>query len=81
MAMSREGWLLVASALGVQICDQPGRVHFIIPPPIGERHPSNIFLFEDTLYATCGSKVFKRKLRLWGAPGWDAPVNPGKPRL
>jgi sugar lactone lactonase YvrE/enterochelin esterase-like enzyme len=81
MAMSQEGWLLVASALGVQICDQPGRVHFIIPPPMGERHPSNIFLFEDTLYATCGSKVFKRKLRLWGAPGWDVPVNPGKPRL
>ncbi len=81
MTMSQEGWLLVATAMGVQICDQPGRVNFILPPPIGERHPSNVFLFENTLYATCGSKVFKRKVKLNGAPGWAPPIDPGKPGL
>ena len=81
MAMSREGWLLVATSLGVQICDQPGRVNFIIPQPLGERHPSNVFLFENTLYATCGTKVFKRKIKLTGAPAWEPPGNPGKPQL
>ncbi|MGB0153475.1 MAG: SMP-30/gluconolactonase/LRE family protein [Verrucomicrobiales bacterium] len=81
MAMSREGWLLVATSMGVQICDQPGRVNFIIPQPLGERHPSNVFLFENTLYATCGTKVFKRKIKLTGAPAWEPPGNPGKPQL
>lgn len=81
MCVSDEGWLLVATAMGVQICDQPGRVHLIVPTPIGERHPSNVCLHGNTLYATCGAKVFRRKVKLTGAQAWAEPVKPEKPRL
>jgi len=81
MCVDKDGWLLVATAMGVQICDQPGRVHLIVPSPAGERHPSNVVLVDDVLYATCGGKVFKRKTQLQGAQAWAAPVKPPKPRL
>lgn len=81
MAVSEDGWLLVATAMGIQICDQPGRVHLIVPSPIGERHPSNVCLHGDTLYATCGTKVFRRKVKLRGAQPWAAPMKPEKPKL
>ncbi len=81
MCVSQDGWLLVATAMGVQICDMPGRVHLIVPPPAGERHPSNLAFRENTLFATCGAKVFKRKVGLTGAQAWAAPVKPAKPRL
>ena len=81
MAMTKDGWLLVATAMGIQICDMPGRVNFIIPSPVGERHPSNVTFHEDTLYATCGTKVFKRKVGLKGAQPWAPPLKPNKPRL
>jgi len=81
MAVAKDGWLLVATTMGVQICDQPGRVHLIVPGPIGERHPSNVALNGNTLYATCGTKVFKRQVKLEGAQAWAAPVKPEKPKL
>lgn len=81
MAVAKDGWLLVATAMGVQICDQPGRVHLIVPSPIGERHPSNVAFDGSVLYATCGGKVFKRLTKLNGAQAWAAPVKPEKPKL
>lgn len=81
MAVDEAGWLLVATAMGVQICDQPGRVHLIVPSPVGERHPSNVALDGHLLYATCGTKVFKRLTKLKGARAWAAPIKPEKPRL
>jgi len=81
MAVDEAGWLLVATAMGVQICDQPGRVHLIVPSPIGERHPSNVAFDGSVLYATCGGKVFKRLTKLKGARPWAAPVKPEKPKL
>ena len=35
----------------------------------------------DTLYATCGDKVYRRKVKVKGANGWAAPIKPGTPRL
>lgn len=81
MAVDQDGWLLVATAMGVQICDQPGRVHLIVPGPIGERHPSNVAFDGNLLYATCGTKVFKRLTKLKGARPWSAPLKPEKPKL
>lgn len=81
MAVSNDGWLLVATQMGIQICDQLGRVHLIIPSPVGERHPSNVTFNGKTLYATCGDKVFRRTVKLEGAQAWAAPVKPAKPRL
>ena len=35
----------------------------------------------DTLYATCGDKVYRRKLKVRGANAWDAPHRPVPPGL
>jgi gluconolactonase len=78
----RDGLLYVATRLGIQICDQTGKVQCIIPTP--NRRLSNlVFGGEkfDTLFATCGDKVFKRKLQTTGATAWDAPNKPPKPHL
>jgi sugar lactone lactonase YvrE len=78
----RDGLLYVATQLGVQVCDQTGKVQVIIPTP--NRRISNlVFGGEkfDTLFATCGDKVYKRKLAKVGANAWDAPVKPAKPKL
>lgn len=82
MKVDRDGRLYVATALGVQICDQAGRVNAIIPTPNGRI--TNLVLGGekfDTLYATCVDKVYKRKLRTTGANAWGAPNKPTAPRL
>ncbi len=84
LKVTRDGWLLVATAMGVQICDQPGRVNLILPPPPGARFPSNLcFGGPDlkTLFITAGDKVFKRETRLTGIKAWEKPVMPPKPGL
>ena len=84
MKVSRDGWLLVATAMGVQVFDQPGRVNLILPPPAGARFPSNLcFGGADlkTLYITAGDKIFKRKVKLTGINAWEKPVIPPKPGL
>jgi len=35
----------------------------------------------DTLYATCGDRVYKRQLKVAGAQSWDVPAKPAQPRL
>jgi gluconolactonase len=82
MKVDREGRLYVATALGVQVCDQAGRVNAIIPTPNG-RITNLCFGGEkfDVLYATCNDKVYKRKLKATGAHAWDTPIKPAAPRL
>ncbi|QDK81949.1 gluconolactonase [Spirosoma sp. KCTC 42546] len=78
----RDGRLYVASRLGIQVCDQAGRVNAILPIP--NRNVSNICFGGsnfDILYATCGDKVYKRKLYVKGANAWEAPIKPTAPRL
>ena len=68
--------------MGIQVCDQAGRVNAILPTPNGR--VSNItFGGEnfDVLFATCGDKVYKRKLKVKGAAAWAAPTKPAAPRL
>jgi gluconolactonase len=82
MRVDRDGRLYVATRLGIQVCDQAGRVNCIIQTPNGK--VAN-FCFGgenfDTLFATCGDKVFKRKLKVKGAHAWDLPHKPAAPRL
>ncbi|MGE0883288.1 MAG: SMP-30/gluconolactonase/LRE family protein [Blastocatellales bacterium] len=82
MRVDRDGRLYVATKMGIQVCDQAGRVNAIIPTPNG-RISNLSFGGEngDTLFATCGDKVYKRKLKVKGAPAWDTPVRPAPPRL
>jgi sugar lactone lactonase YvrE len=84
MCVTNEGWLVATSATGVQICDQPGRSHLILPMPHGSRRPSYVaFGGADgkTLYVGNVDKVWKRKTKMVGAPSWKGPVKPPKPRL
>jgi enterochelin esterase-like enzyme/sugar lactone lactonase YvrE len=84
MCVDKDGWVLVATKMGIQICDQPGRVNLILPPPIGASSPTNVILAgpnQQTLYVTCGGKLFKRKTKLTAAKPWAEPVKPPKPRL
>ncbi|MDQ3685007.1 MAG: SMP-30/gluconolactonase/LRE family protein [Acidobacteriota bacterium] len=82
MRVDRDGRLYIATKMGIQVCDQTGRVNAIIPTPNGKI--SNLtFGGEnfDVLYATCGDKVYKRKLKVKGAHAWAAPLKPAPPRL
>jgi sugar lactone lactonase YvrE/enterochelin esterase-like enzyme len=84
LKVTRDGWLVVATAMGVQILDQPGRVNLILPPPPGARFPSNLCFGGPglkTLYITAGDKVFRRETKLPGVKSWEKPVMPPKPKL
>jgi sugar lactone lactonase YvrE/enterochelin esterase-like enzyme len=78
----REGRLWVATRLGLQVCDQAGRVHVILPTPNGKC--SNLTFGGpdgDVLYVTAGDKVFKRQLKVKGADHAAKPLKPATPRL
>ena len=82
MRVDRDGRLYVATRMGIQFCDQAGRVNGIIPTPNGK--VANIaFGGEDfdTLFACAGDKVYKRKVKVKGAHAWDAPHRPRPPGL
>ncbi len=82
MRVDAAGRLYVATRMGIQICDQAGRVNCILPTPNGR--VSNLAFGGaalDTLFATCGDKVFKRKLKVRGAPAFAAPLKPAAPHL
>lgn len=82
MTFDTDGHLYVTSSLGVQICDQPGRVVAILNRP-ADRNPSNAVFGGpglEFLYVTAGDKVWRRKLRRKGFLPWQ-PIKPPMPRL
>ena len=82
MRVDRDGRLYVATRMGIQVCDQAGRVNCIIPTPNGE--VANLCFGGpefDTLFAACGDKVFKRKLKVRGANAFAPPIKPTPPKL
>ncbi len=82
MCVDRDGRLYVATDLGIQVCDQAGRVNCILPLPGGAvtdvcfGGPNG-----ETLYATAGGTIYQRRLAIRGAHAWDAPNKPTAPRL
>jgi sugar lactone lactonase YvrE/enterochelin esterase-like enzyme len=70
IAFDDQGDLFVTSKLGIQICDQAGRVVGIIRKPSNADLSNLVFGGPDlkTLYVTAGDKVFKRTLRRQGVP-------------
>ena len=81
MTMDTDAHLYVASRLGIQICDAPGRVVGVINNP-QNMQPSNCVFGGpglDYLYTTNREKVFRRKLRRKGLRAWTTikPVRPG----
>lgn len=82
MTLDTTGHLFVATKLGVQICDQPGRVVGIIRKPQGGPITSVVFGGPGlrTLYATTGDKVYARVLRRTGVLPW-IPARLPRPQL
>ncbi|MBI3856609.1 MAG: SMP-30/gluconolactonase/LRE family protein [Planctomycetes bacterium] len=82
MRTDKDGRLYVATRMGIQFCDQAGRVNGIIPTPNGK--VAN-FCFGgpnfDTIYAACGDKVYMRKLKVKGSNAYQAPTKPKPPNL
>lgn len=78
LAVDADGNLYVASRMGVQICDQNGRVRAIfgLPAPSGAVRAISFggpsFQY---LYATDGHHLFRRHLKLAGVPPWSSPVS------
>jgi sugar lactone lactonase YvrE/predicted esterase len=80
--VDNDGRLYVATSMGIQVCDQAGKVQCIIPTPNGRL--SNLSFggeHFDVLFATCGDKVYKRKMKVQGAQAWNTPHKPAAPRL
>ncbi|HEY1493091.1 MAG TPA: SMP-30/gluconolactonase/LRE family protein, partial [Candidatus Solibacter sp.] len=82
MTFDDQGHLYVATKLGIQICDQPGRTVGIIRRP-GTEDVSNVVFAGaglKTLYVTAGDKIYRRTLRRKGVFPWE-PVKLPKPGL
>jgi gluconolactonase len=82
LKVDRDGRLWVATRMGLQVCDQAGRVNSIIPTPNGR--VSNLCFGGpdfDTLIATCGDRVYQRKVKVRGLRPSEGPFKPRAPRL
>jgi gluconolactonase len=82
LKVDRDGRLYVATRIGVQFCDQAGRVNGIIPTPNGKC--ANLCFGGanfDVLVATCGEKVYARKVKVKGYNQFEKPLKPTAPRL
>jgi sugar lactone lactonase YvrE len=74
----------IATPLGVQVFDQIGKCHAIIPAPQPTASLSNVEFGGpnmDEMYVTNGDKVFKRKTKVKGVLSWQRPIKPAPPRL
>ena len=77
LAVDTHGNLYVATRMGIQVCDQNGRVRAILPlPRPGGPVRSLCFGGEhfDVLYVTDGTHVFTRKIKVPGFSQWAAPM-------
>jgi gluconolactonase len=82
MTLDNEGFLYVATKLGIQIVDPAGKTVGILSKP-GAADPSNVVFGGadlQTLYVTAGDKVYRRRIKRKGTFPW-VPVLPPKPRL
>jgi sugar lactone lactonase YvrE/outer membrane protein assembly factor BamB/enterochelin esterase-like enzyme len=82
MRVDRAGRLWVATRMGIQVCDQLGRVNCILPTPNGRC--ANLCFGGpqfDHVLACCGDKVFVRRVKAQGVANFLPPVTPPKPKL
>jgi predicted esterase len=83
MQTDRDGRLYVATPLmGIQVCDQMGRVNCVIPPPsdaaVDVCFGGPNF---DTLFVICDRGVYYRKVKTVGANAFQPPIKPAPPKL
>jgi sugar lactone lactonase YvrE/enterochelin esterase-like enzyme len=83
MAVDQRGILYVATLLGIQMCDQAGRVQGIISAPRGVVFLNIAFggANFDEMFASGSGQIFRRKLKTTGALSFQAPIKPAAPSL
>jgi len=82
MTYDTEGFLYIATKIGIQVCDQPGRVNAIINKPQDASLSNVVFGGQDMqwLYVTNRDKVYRRHLLRKGSASWNL-IKPPMPRL
>jgi sugar lactone lactonase YvrE len=83
MTVDTQGNLYVTTQVGLQVCDQAGRVNGIISKP-QRAWLSNVVVGGpnlDELYVTCNDKVYKRKTKAKGVLSFQQPIQPPTPKL
>jgi gluconolactonase len=82
MCVDQDGRLYVATTLGIQVCDQAGRVNFIILTPKSASDVCFGGMDLSELFIACGDTVYKRKTKAKGVvSGQMAPIKPAPPKL
>jgi gluconolactonase len=83
MTMDTMGRPYVATRLGIQYCDQAGRVNGILPAPTPGWVANVTFGGADKrdLFVTVAGRVYKRHMKAIGVRSADAPITPPPPRL
>ena len=78
------GYVWATSAMGIQVCEQPGRCSNILNKPQFTAAPISDIAFggpgRTWLYVTQAGKVFRRETRRTGVVAWE-PVKPPQPGL
>jgi len=78
------GYLWATSAMGIQVCEQPGRCSNILNKPEFTSAPIDDIAFggpdRTWLYVTQGGKLFRRATRRTGVVAWE-PIKPPQPGL
>ncbi len=83
MAVDTEGRIYMATALGIQVFDQLGKCHGILPLPGEGRATAVAFGGPEFSHLAVlrGGRIYVRRIKATGAPSWFAPVTPPAPRL
>ena len=78
------GYMWATSAMGIQVCEQPGRCTNILNKPEFTNVPITSIAFggpaRTWMYVTQGGRLFRRETRRTGAVPWE-PVKPPQPGL
>jgi gluconolactonase len=84
LAMDSLGYLWATSAMGIQICEQPGRCSNILNKPEFNATPISDIAFGGPdrawLYVTQGGKLFRRLTKRTGVTAWEL-IKPPQPGL
>jgi len=82
LCVDRDGRLYAATSLGIQVCDQAGRVNVILPTPVKGAAALTFGGPDfDVLYAAIDGRVYQRRVKPRGAFAFEAPHKPAAPRL
>lgn len=76
MCFDENGNLYVATAMGVQVCDQNGRVRAILPLPDSAPTRSLAFVGTKLYVMNERGEIFVRELKVAGAQPWQAATSP-----